>query len=203
MKKLGLLLFFLLVFAIPAYAGHEDDPRTRNLHPMGHIVEPASLLNADVGNPDVHTDIAFWGDYAFQGSWLGFNIRDISAPGNPRQVSYTSCLGNQGDMVVWDNILVRSWNTPAGTPGLFGAGLSCDGQDVAEGFEGLHIFDVSDPTDPVAIGRMSEQGWTEQIFISAGFAYIVERLKSIPEGEGTLLDNSMIVYGGAIGDGNR
>ena len=31
----------------------------------------------------------------------------------------------------------------------------------------------------------------------------MERLKSIPEGEGTLLDHSMVVYGGAIGDGNR
>ena len=28
-------------------------------------------------------------------------------------------------------------------------------------------------------------------------------MKSIREGDGTLLDHSMIVYGGAIGDGNR
>jgi hypothetical protein len=28
-------------------------------------------------------------------------------------------------------------------------------------------------------------------------------LKSIPEGDGTLLDNSMIVYGGGLADGNR
>ncbi len=35
------------------------------------------------------------------------------------------------------------------------------------------------------------------------FAYLVQKMKSIPEGEGTLLDNSMLVYGGAIGDGNR
>jgi hypothetical protein len=34
-------------------------------------------------------------------------------------------------------------------------------------------------------------------------AYFLERLKSVPEGDGTLLDNSMIVYGGGIGDGNR
>ena len=35
------------------------------------------------------------------------------------------------------------------------------------------------------------------------FAYFLERLKSIREGEGTLLDNSMIVYGSGLGDGNR
>ena len=35
------------------------------------------------------------------------------------------------------------------------------------------------------------------------FAHFLDRLKSIEEGEGTLLDHSMICYGGAIGDGNR
>jgi hypothetical protein len=34
-------------------------------------------------------------------------------------------------------------------------------------------------------------------------AYILEKLKSIPEGEGSLLDNCMIVYGSGIGDGDR
>jgi hypothetical protein len=34
-------------------------------------------------------------------------------------------------------------------------------------------------------------------------AYLVGKLKAIPEGDGTLLDNCMIVYGSAIGDGNR
>ena len=35
------------------------------------------------------------------------------------------------------------------------------------------------------------------------FARFVERLAAEPEGDGTLLDNSMIVFGSAIGDGNR
>ncbi len=34
-------------------------------------------------------------------------------------------------------------------------------------------------------------------------AYMLERLKSIREGEGTLLDNCMIVYGSGLSDGNR
>jgi hypothetical protein len=34
-------------------------------------------------------------------------------------------------------------------------------------------------------------------------AYFLERLKAIPEGDGTLLDNCMIVYGAGISDGNR
>ena len=34
-------------------------------------------------------------------------------------------------------------------------------------------------------------------------SYLLQKMKSIREGEGTLLDNSMIVYGSGISDGNR
>jgi hypothetical protein len=35
------------------------------------------------------------------------------------------------------------------------------------------------------------------------YSYLVRKMKATPEGEGTLLDNAMLFYGGAIGDGNR
>jgi len=35
------------------------------------------------------------------------------------------------------------------------------------------------------------------------FAYFLEKLKSLPEGDGNLLDHSLIVYGSAIGDGDQ
>jgi LVIVD repeat len=133
----------LMALGLPAGAGHTTDPRTNNLRPLGHIEEPASLLNPAVANPDIHTDIAFWGDLAFQGNWDGFNIRDISEPDNPTQVSRTFCNGDQGDIVVWENVLVRSWNTNTGT-----SGSTCDGDPVAPGFEGLHVFDISNVSDP-------------------------------------------------------
>jgi hypothetical protein len=34
-------------------------------------------------------------------------------------------------------------------------------------------------------------------------AYLIDRLKSTPDGDGTLLDHSMILYGSSISDGNR
>jgi len=40
-------------------------------------------------------------------------------------------------------------------------------------------------------------------FHATQFAYLLERLKSVKEGEGNLLDNSMIVYGAGISDGDR
>jgi LVIVD repeat len=146
---LALVVTGLLAFPLGAQAGHTTDPRTANLHPLGHIFEPASLLNTAVANPDIHTDIAFWGKYAIQGNWDGFNIRDISDPENPTQVSRTFCNGDQGDVVVWENIIVRSWNTNTGA-----AGNTCDGQPVAPGFEGLHVFDSSNIANPQLVASV-------------------------------------------------
>ena len=35
------------------------------------------------------------------------------------------------------------------------------------------------------------------------FAYLISKLKAMPEGEGTVLDHTMILYGAALADGNR
>lgn len=40
-------------------------------------------------------------------------------------------------------------------------------------------------------------------FLIGEFAYFLDKLKSVKEGDKTLLDNSMILYGSAISDGNR
>jgi hypothetical protein len=34
-------------------------------------------------------------------------------------------------------------------------------------------------------------------------AYLIEKMQTIPEGEGTLLDNTMLLFGSSISDGNR
>jgi hypothetical protein len=164
MRRLARLIVLgaLAALVVPsvAQAGHTTDPRTKNIHPLGHIIEPAVLGGFGGANPDIHTDIAFWGKLAIQGNWDGFNIRDISAPGHPTQVSRTFCDGNQGDVLVYRNIVVRSWNTPAGTPGAFGASDTCDGLPVPPGavpgvgFEGLHVFDISDLDNPELVAQI-------------------------------------------------
>ncbi|HXV57747.1 MAG TPA: hypothetical protein VD704_07760 [Gaiellaceae bacterium] len=146
----------VLAFPLAAGAGHDTDPR-ENLTPLGHIEEPAVLGGFGGANPDINTDIAFWGRYAYQGNWDGFSIRDIKDPKNPKTVSRTFCDGNQGDIAVWNHILVRSWNTPAGTPGAFGAGLTCDGEPVPAGWEGVHIFDIGDKKNPELVGSVETE----------------------------------------------
>jgi hypothetical protein len=157
-RVLALVAFAVgvLTFPLAAVGGHTTDPRV-NLAPLGHIEEPAVLGGFGGANPDINTDIAFWGRYAIQGNWDGFSIRDIKNPNNPTTVSRAFCDGNQGDVVVWKNIVVRSWNTPAGSPGPFGAGLTCGGQPVPAGWEGVHIFDISDVKNPELIGAVETE----------------------------------------------
>ena len=40
-------------------------------------------------------------------------------------------------------------------------------------------------------------------YLMTHFARFIEKLKNTPEGDGSLLDHAMIVYGSAISDGNR
>jgi hypothetical protein len=123
---------------------------TKNMQPMGYsarVVPPTGP-----GSGIFNSDLAFWGRTAIQGSYEGFRIIDISQPDNPVQINnYTGCVagtatGNQGDVIVWENILVRSWNSPAPAGGRF-----CGEVFTPAGQEGLHVFDISDPLNPVAL----------------------------------------------------
>jgi len=56
--------------------------------------------------------------------------------------------------------------------------------------------------------HQNKQDWIDQLkkvdkYLMGHFARFLEKLDGIHEGNGTLLDQSMIVYGCAIGDGNR
>ena len=136
-------LAVLLVLPAVAAASHDQRP-SFDLRALGHSPNPASFLEDPPGPApaEINSDLAFWGDYAFNGNYDGFRIVDISDRQDPVEISHTRCQGNQGDVVVWENILVRSWNSPAVQ------GATCDGQPVATGFEGLHVFDITNKADP-------------------------------------------------------
>jgi hypothetical protein len=131
---------------------------TKNMHPLGHSARNVPLENASPVDGIYNSDLAFWGKTAYQGTYEGFRIIDVSDPENPVEINnYAECSpgttqGNQGDVVVWGDILVRSWNSPAG------ATSSCDGELVGEGFEGLHVFDISNPADPDLVGSVPLSG---------------------------------------------
>ncbi len=136
---------------------------SRNLHPLGHSARNVPLENASAVDGIYNSDLAFWGRTAYQGTYEGFRIIDVTDPENPVEINnYDECApgvttGNQGDLVVWGDIVVRSWNSAAPAAGT----ATCDGEPVLPGvfggFEGLHVFDVSDPLDPDLVASVETE----------------------------------------------
>jgi len=125
---------------------------TQNMHPLGFSAREVPLSGPTSGS--FNSDLAFWGDMAVQGSYAGFRLIDISSPANPVEIinweectSATSSAGNQGDIIIYGDLIVRSWNSPTGF-----SGSSCGDFPMAQGEEGVHMIDISDPTNPVVVG---------------------------------------------------
>jgi hypothetical protein len=110
----------------------------------------------------------------------GFRLINVEEPDNPVEIiNWTECasptntVGNQGDVIIWGDLIIRSWNsaTPAPidpatgdpfpvdnparytTPGAFCGDWPMFREPAAEplperGQEGVHIIDISNPTDP-------------------------------------------------------
>jgi hypothetical protein len=162
MRRLVRLLLLSAVGAVailvlPAAAGADHATRpTENLRALGHSPHPATFLGTVSALRNVNSDIAFRGNLSFNGNYDGFRIIRNS-PGNPQEINWTHCNGDQGDIVVWRDILVRAWNSPApaddpATP--VQENRFCDGEPVPVGFEGVHVFDISDLEDPELVGSV-------------------------------------------------
>jgi hypothetical protein len=174
--------------ALPAAADHETRPHTRNIHAMGHSPHPSSFL-LPANQREVNSDLAFWGDLAFNGNYNGFRIIDISSPANPREISHPRCNGDQGDIVVWEDVLVRAWNSPApaddpATPA--DETRYCDGRPVPAGFEGMHVFDISDLRNPELIGEVELSARPQADMPGCG----THTLTAIPD----LEDGRLLIY---------
>ena len=129
-----LVASIVAVLAVPLAASAAPIPAastftySKNMHPLGFSPR-ANTISPFTAN----SDLAFRGRLAFQGNYDGFRIVDISEPDNPVELlDYRDCAGNQGDVIVLGDVLVRSWNSPAP------AGATCDGEPVPPGvFPGM------------------------------------------------------------------
>jgi hypothetical protein len=152
------LLFVLVavtLFALPSPSAATHGTRTAvfNMENLGDVLESVDPNAPGPARTD-HTDLAFWGDLLINGNYNGFKVIDIGDPANPVELAdYKQCNGNQGDVMVWDNLVIRSWNSAAPDP-AGPSGRSCGGEPVAQGFEGLHIFDISDLQDIRLVGQV-------------------------------------------------
>jgi uncharacterized repeat protein (TIGR01451 family) len=154
--SLAVTLAALIAVAIPqAPAAGDPNPPvstfayTPNMEPLGW--EPRPNPSSGVFN----SDLAFWGNRAYQGTYDGFQIIDITNPDDPQQIlDYNECNGDQGDVIVWGNILARTWNSGA-LPGD-----TCDGDPIVPvppdaQWEGLHIFNISNEANPDLVASVN------------------------------------------------
>jgi len=141
------------------------------------------------------SDIAFWGDLAYVGDYGGFRIFDVSKP-KPKLVSDMRCYGPQGDPSVFDrdrngraDTLVLSVDSVLAGPQCGAAPVGKDpdtGLYPEDAWEGLRIFDVSNPRMPQQIATVYQDcgSHTNTLLPARGGRSMYVLNSSYPLGEG-------------------
>ncbi len=141
------------------------------------------------------SDIAFWGDLAYVGDYGGFRIFDISKP-KPKLVSDARCYGPQGDPSVFDRNKDGRADTLVLSVDSVLAGPNCGAGPVAKStttgrypdgaWEGLRIFDVSNPATPRQIATVYQDcgSHTNTLLPAPGNQSMYVLNSSYPLGEG-------------------
>src|SRR5919112_1281063 len=93
-----------------------------------------------------NADLAFSGNYVFQGGYNGVQIWDLAAKGGPALKATLVCPGGQGDVSVWGKLMFMSVEETRGR-------VDCGTQGVqdtvsTDRFRGVRIFDITDVTRP-------------------------------------------------------
>ena len=97
------------------------------------------------------------------------------------------------------DLLVLSWQTDMTRVMTFQIGHEMSGRAYPElGFGDSHHSVTHHHGDPDKIAKTTKING----FHTTMLAYYLEKLRSTPDGDGSLLDHSMILYGGALSDGN-
>ncbi|MBV8631311.1 MAG: hypothetical protein JOZ83_10330 [Silvibacterium sp.] len=149
-----------------------DDPAVqKTLDKLGigamltKIPKPFQLVIAQLAFSN--SDLAFQGNYLFQGNFYGVNFYDISNPAEVSLVTSLVCPGGQGDVSVYGNLLFMSVEMPNGR-------LDCGTQGFPpppppepghekdrrlpaanpERFRGVRIFDISDIRNPKQVAAV-------------------------------------------------
>jgi len=142
------LTLSMVAFATPTAAdGHlsEDTLEVDEIDMSQNVQHVANLPRQGplAGLTTFHSDIAFWGDMAIQGTYGGLNFYDISQPKKTSLISQFVCPGGQGDPSVSpDGSLVFMSVDSARSDGSCASSPSSP--VVPTAWEGVRIIDISD-----------------------------------------------------------
>jgi hypothetical protein len=120
----------------------------RNMKLVSHSAKSSSLEGE--GGPRgltfANSDLAFRGNYVYQGNFSGFQIWDIANPARPVLRKTLVCGTGQGDPSIYGNLLFIS---SEGTGNRTDCGTGGVAEKVSmDRMVGVRIFDVSDPANP-------------------------------------------------------
>jgi len=111
-----------------------------------------------------NSDLAFKGNYVFQGNFYGVSIYDISNPAMTKLLTTMVCPGGQGDVSVYGNLMFMSVEMPNGRldcstqgfppqpPPVAGQQYKPDAQK--DRFRGVRIFDITDISNPKQVAAV-------------------------------------------------
>ena len=117
-----------------------------NLRMLSSTPPPEDFLGV------TNSDLAFQGNYVFQGNYNGVIIWDVSNPSAPTIVTEYLCPASQSDVSVYGNLMFVSGE---GTSGRLDCGTQ--GVDTAvspERLRGIRIFDISDIHNPQYVSNV-------------------------------------------------
>lgn len=175
------VLVVALAVSGPAAADHGSADQTANM--FHHSNSPRAESS----------DLAFWRggpvhgpfqDLVIAGNYDGFRIFDISTPWLPRLLTEFRCRGNQGDGSVHQahNRLIYIQSVDASTTGDCPTAVDAPG-----GFEGLRVFDITNPFEPVHIASVQTTcgSHTHTTIPDADDQRLIIYVSSNPGGRGT------------------
>jgi hypothetical protein len=120
------------------------------------LTPKAAMFDSARGLTFANSDLAFRGNYVYQGNFRGFTIWDVTNKAAPKIVSTFNCATSQGDPSIFGNLLFISAesgaredclaaNPPGATPE----------QNNAQRMTGVRIFDVSNPAAPKLVKNVN------------------------------------------------
>jgi hypothetical protein len=129
---------------VPMTAGEKGDApkdQSRNM-----------TLLANIPRGGTNSDLAFWGNLAVAGNYDGFRLINIADPAHPAVLSTVACRGPQNDVSIWNNLLFLSVDRPQT---LVTCSQDASNPNDPSTFEGVRIFDISNPASPQFVTGVS------------------------------------------------